>query len=215
METEEPTKIITDDWLTEAESKALQDFEENYQKGGPSTYPLGPQPSVELFGIFISGSSIAEIADLNPQYTLGQIVYAAVEGKWDVKRQEYLEDLYRRAKDQLAQTVAESATFLATAMKVAHKKIGDRMTKYLQTSDENYLKDIDFDFSTVKKYKDGIDMLLRVTGQDRIKNVHVDGSVEHTEAPPAALPEPVQVATSIAELAAKKRLGAVESSTQK
>lgn len=199
-------------WLTEAESNALADFEANLAKA-PKYCPLGPEPVVGLFTLFISGTSLKEIAALNPQYSLGQIVYAAVEGNWDKKRREYLDDLLSRARDQLAQTVAESASFLNKAFQVAHKKIGDRMQKYLQTGDELYLKELDFDFSTVKKYKDGIDMLLRVTGQDRVKSVHVDGQVEHTEVPPAPLPEPVQVVTSIAELAAKKRLGAVPSAS--
>jgi hypothetical protein len=200
-------EVVINAWLTDAERKALADFEANYLKE-PKCCPLGPEPQLGLFTLFISGSSLKEISDLNNQYTLGQIVYAAVEGRWNVKRQEYVDDLLNRARDQLAQTVAESASFLSKAFQVAHKKIGDRMTKFLQTGDELYLKDLDFDFSTVKKYKDGIEMLLKVTGQDRVKSVHVDGNVEHTEVP-AALPEPIQVATSIAELAAKKRLGAM------
>jgi hypothetical protein len=197
--------VLADEWLTEKEKLALKTFKERFQKGGLETYELAAKPAVEMFSLFLNGSSLSEIADLNYQFGLGTIVNSAVEGKWNQKRQDYLEELYDRAKDRMFQTAAEGANFIATLLSAAHKEHGDKIKKYLQTEDPALLAETDFRIKSMRGYKEAVEVLMKLTGQDRTKQIQVSGDVTHTELPPPPLSTTAAVATSVGELMALKR----------
>ncbi len=202
---------MADDWLTDKEKLALDNFKKNYKKGGVETYPLSPSIAAKLYALYLNCNSLTEVAELNSELGLGTIVNSAVEDKWNLRRQEYLENLYRSASDRMLQTAAEGASFVATALAVAHKKHGEKMKKYLQTEDPEWLKGSAFEISSMRAYKEAVDILMKLTGQDRIKKLEVEGSVTHTDKaqePSESLqpsPSPLSLATSISQLAALKR----------
>jgi hypothetical protein len=189
-QTEDSETVVIDDkkWLSDDERIAYDAFVASFQRGGPETYPLGPQIVINLFSLYITGTPIKDIAALNHNYSLGQIAYAAVDGDWEKQRKVYLKELFDKAKDRLAQTVAEGASFVELALAVAHKRQGDKMKKYLQTEDPQYLKDSNFEITSFKSYKEAVETLLKLTGQDRTKVLQVE---DRRETPPAAeLPPP-------------------------
>lgn len=201
-------------WLTENEKAALARFKDNYKKGGAETYPLNTTKSLQLYSLFLDGSTITEISDLNPEVGLGTIVNSALEGSWNLKRKQYLEELYSRAKDRAVQVVAEGASFVATLLSAAHKKHGQKLKRFLQTEDPKDLTDC-MTIDSLRSYREGVEVLMKLTGQDSIKRVQVTGEVTHTETPPTPKepePTPISLATSISQLAALKR---VEKGTEK
>lgn len=200
-------EVVVDEkaWLTDNEKAALARFKENYQKGGAETYALSTTKALQFYSLFLDGSTLTEISDLNPQVGLGTIVNSAIEGGWDLKRKQYLDELYNRAKDRAIQVVAEGAGFIATLLSVAHKKHGVKLKKFLQTEDPKELIEC-MTIDGLRTYKEAVEVLMKLTGQDSIKRVQVTGEVTHTEtSPKEPEPTPISLATSISQLAALKR----------
>lgn len=199
--------IDPEGWLNKNERAALAKFRATYQKGGMETKDLSPSTAAKLYTLYLEGCTLTEISDLNPELGLGTIVSSAVNDRWDLRKKDYTEELYTRAKDNAVQVVAEGAMFMTTVLTAAHKKHGDKLKKYIQTEDPQYLKDT-MNIDSLRGYKEAVEIFMKLTGQDQVKKVQVEGNVTHTEAPPKPEePTPVAVATSISQLAAMKREG--------
>jgi hypothetical protein len=211
-------EVVIDEkaWLNDSEKAALARFKEIFQKGGVETYRLSTTKALQLYSLFLDGSTLTEISELNPEVGLGTIVNSAVEGAWNLKKKEYLDELYNRAKDRAVQTVAEGANFVATLLATAHKKHGQKLKRFLQTEDPKELADC-MTIDSLRSYREGVEILMKLTGQDNIKKVQVTGEVTHSDAPPPPKepePTPISLATSISQLAALKRAEKEEKSCQ-
>jgi hypothetical protein len=165
-------------WLSDSEKYALKYFRANFQKGEAHTFPLSVDSQIELFELYLNGRSLSEIRQANPKFSLGQIVDSAVVGDWQQKKQEYLETLLQNAKSRLQQISCESVRFLSDQMAVAHKIQGEKLQKYLQTGNEDDLGE--FGIKNLRQYKEAAELLVRVTGQDKISTVNVQGEVKHS-----------------------------------
>jgi hypothetical protein len=196
-------------WLDEPERHAYTYFMANRNRRGQAdTYPLAPGVVAGLFELYLNGRSLSEIrAQFPTQYGLGQIVHAAVEGKWNEQRQTYLAGLMDRAKGRALQVAAESVNFIADSMAAAHKLHGEALRKYMVSGNP---KDLGaFGIGSLKQYRDLVDILMKVTGQDG--NRRVAGTVKHEHtvrtiptAPPP--PQPVQAAVAALGTWAKDEL---------
>jgi hypothetical protein len=193
-------------WLTAYEKAALAKFKFNYQKGGVETHPLSTKIALDLYSLYREGITLTEIAELNPQLGLPTIVNSAVEQCWYQRRQDYLTELFNKANEHALQVAAEGANFITTMLSVAHKKHGAKLRKYLQTDNKEDLSDA-ITIESLKTYKDAVEIFMKITGQDNVKKVSGKVEVEHSDKPAEvkAAPSPMEVATSIIELAAKKR----------
>ena len=196
IEKEEDPSLV---WLSEAEKFALKYFRANFKKGDAHTFPLNTENHTSLFELFLNGRSLSEIRQANPKFSLGQIVDAAVTYDWYTKKQEYLEILLQNAKSRLQQISCESVRFLADQMAVAHKIQGEKLQKYLQSGNEDDLGD--FGIKNLRQYKEAAELLVKVTGQDKISTVNVQGEVKHSPEAIGAVSGP----KSIKELAAIKK----------
>ena len=156
--------------LTPRELEAYQ----KYLESGKA--PLAVSTSGQFFQLFIQGHTCEEIAKLNPGFGLGIIVRARVDHDWDEQRLQHVQHLLDNIR-QVAQTAQLGAVqFVAEGMAAFHKLAGTRFQKYLQTGKEEDLgefKDMSF-----KQYKDLMEMLLKLTGQDG-GTKKVQGVVEH------------------------------------
>lgn len=174
-EREQDAELI---WLSDSERYALDYFRSNYQKGGSKTYPLAPSLQEQLFQLYLNGKSLSEIRALNPHVMLGQVVDAAVTGKWHQLRQEYLGALQQRAAERLRQIACEAVDHLADEMAATHKLRGEAIKRYLQTGDESDLGGVSL--CGIKQYKDVAELLLKLTGQDKNSTLTVKGEISHT-----------------------------------
>lgn len=135
---------------------------------------LSPSLSAKLFELFLNGKTCEEIRKLNPQYTLGQIVAARIEGDWDGQRVEYERTLLAGVRRRAAQAQLETITLVADMLAAAKRVFGDKIARYFQTGDEAELGDLKI--RNIKDLQALTEMLLKVTGQDTKK---VQGEVHH------------------------------------
>jgi hypothetical protein len=140
--------------------------------------PLSPGAALKLYELFVQGIECDRIASLNPTLGLGIILRARIDHEWDRRRAEYLADLYSGANERLRQVGAESLNFMGIALAAAHKDLGKHYEKYLMTGDPADLGP--FRIMSFKTYKDVIETLVKLTGQDNKKTVKVEGEVHHT-----------------------------------
>jgi hypothetical protein len=188
------------DWLDEPERYAYDHFLANRNKRGQAeTFPLAPGIQAGMFELYLNGTSLAQIRATFPQFGLGQIVHAAVDGRWNEHRAGYITALMSRAKDRAVQVAAESVNFISDAMAAAHKLHGAAFKKFLASGDPNDLGA--FGVGSPKQYRDWVETLMKVTGQDGQRRVA--GTVKHEHVVrtiPTAPPPPVQPATAVAAL---------------
>ncbi len=138
---------------------------------------LGKALAEQLSNLFLQGLGCSEIHKANPTLSLGQIVRARVDYGWDGMREEYLRGLLSKARDVAQQAAMEGAQFVSLHMAAYQKLHGDRFRKYLQTGNAEDLGD-SITLLTPSGYKAAVDMLLKVTGQDKVQRV--TGKIEHT-----------------------------------
>jgi hypothetical protein len=156
------------DLLSPEERKAYKLY---VQKGDP---PLSPTVQMQLFELFLNGSTCEEIIQLNPNFSLGMIVRARVEGLWDERRAKHIDHLFEHVRERVQQVQMESVMFTSDLLAGANKMFGDKLKKYLQTGDERELGGLRID--TLKQYRDAVDLLMKLTGQD--KKVEVTGTTK-------------------------------------
>ena len=148
--------------LTEAEDKVLTTWLETRNRP-----PLSAVTAAKFFELFLHGTGdCAEICRLNESlYPLGMILEARVGFGWDRRRDEYLSSLYSGIADRARQAQLESVGLVSDMMAATAKLHGDKVKKYLQTGDEELIKDLPI--KSMSGYKTLIELLLKLTGQDK------------------------------------------------
>jgi hypothetical protein len=89
-----------------------------------------------LYGLYLHGLKVQELADMNPAIPFGALIKARVDGRWDERREEYLGELLGGVGREVKQLAAEAVGFLALQLTVFHHRYGQMMRRYLQTGDE-------------------------------------------------------------------------------
>ena len=165
--------------LTPRESEAYR----KYMESGKA--PLSPTTAAGFFQLYLQGHTCEEIARQNPAFGLGLIVRAKVDYDWDQQRIDHVQHLLDNIR-QVVQTAQLGAVqFVAEGLAAFQKLAGSKFQKYLQTGKEEDLGD--FKDMSFKTYKDLLEMLMKLTGQEPTKKVQ--GVVEHrhtVEAPKEA-----------------------------
>lgn len=147
--------------LTESEEKVLAAWLETRNRP-----PLSAVTAAKFFEVFLHGSDCQEICRLNDNlYSLGMILEARVGFGWDRRRDDYLASLYSGIADRARQAQLESVGFVSDMMSATAKLYGDKVKKYLQTGDEDLVKDLPV--KSMSGYKQMIELLLKMTGQDK------------------------------------------------
>lgn len=142
-------------------------------KGDP---PLSPKVQAELFSLFLNGSTCEEIVKLNPNFNLGMVVRARVDGQWDLRADEYRDHLFAVVKDRVMQAQMESVLMTADLLTAANIVEREKIKKFIQTRDPRELGSLKID--SIKQYRDVVDLLLKLTGQD--KKIEVKGEQKTT-----------------------------------
>ncbi len=135
--------------------------------------------NAQLFGLFLNGKNTEEIRRLNPLLTLGQIVSARIEGDWDKRRDEHLDRLLADTSGRIQQATMETSELICDMLAVANKEHGDKLRKYLQTGNEADLGD--FKVDSLGNLKQAIEVLQKLTGQDKQSKLTLAGEILHRE----------------------------------
>lgn len=183
-------------WLTQPEREAYDYFVAHRDtRAVPSSFALSPDVQVALFTLYLNGRSLGEIRQqTHPSYGMGQIVHAAVTGDWETRKRQYLADLLTRSQERATQVSSEAINFVADSMSAAHILHGEALRKFMVTKD---IKDLGaFGIGSLKQYRDLVELLLKLSGQEGTIKAKVSGTVRHehlhrsipTAPPPPAIP---------------------------
>lgn len=138
---------------------------------------LSTSMQAQLFELYLNGNSCEQIAKLNKSIRLGAIVRACQEGDWYQKKTSYMNQLLEDVRSRVEQVQCESLYFASSLLAAAHKMYGTKIQRYLQTGDEKELGELGI--YTLRQYKEVVDLLLKMTGQDNNKKVSGKVDVTH------------------------------------
>ena len=170
-------------------------------KSAGKLMPLSPSKAVEFFALFLNGTSCEQIVDLNPGYDLGLVIHTRLVDGWDRRVAEHRDMLYRDIRESTKQLQAEAVVFTADTIRAAHKLLGQKLKRFIQTGDVKALEGMHESFliRSQKQYRDAVEMLLKLTGQDRETKVQHDHNVNVPSTPTGPM-TPEQAADMLAAL---------------
>ena len=165
--------------------------------------PIAPSTQAKMFELFLQGKELEEIRRLNPGFSLGAIAAARLQGGWDQQRDQHLQDLLGKVRGRVQQSFLETVDLFCDLLAAKNKVHRDKVLKFIQSGDERELADLNL--GGMKGYKDIIEGLAKLTGQDQ--NRKVSGSVTlQVETPRANQPmAPADAAAIISALLASNK----------
>lgn len=147
-----------------------QAYKDHMKAGKP---PVSPTINAQLFNLFLAGHTCQEIVKINPNLGLGMVVRARIEGMWDERRRVLTAELLDGVKEVAFRAQADSIKFVGDLLTAAHRHIGEKVQRYIQTGDEEHIKDVGI--HSLKQYKEIVELLLKLTGQDGKREVKLKG----------------------------------------
>lgn len=148
--------------------------------------PVAVVTQLKFFELYLNGNSCLAIQKLNNNWHLGAIVSCAVQGQWEIKRQEHIASLLDGARQRIQQVTLESVNFLADVLAAANKQHGLKLKKFLQSGNEQDLGDLSI--NSLKQYREAVEMLMKMTGQDSKKTAEITHHHTVEQVPAAATP---------------------------
>ncbi|MCS7092613.1 MAG: hypothetical protein NZM26_04645 [Patescibacteria group bacterium] len=169
--------MSTDKRLSEADFSGWSQREiellENVKEIGAK--PISPTLAAEMYNLFLEGYSCAYIAKMNKGFSEGDILYCRYKYEWDRQRDDYAKQLTAQVQQKLFKQKLESVEYLTNMLAVIHKEHKETMLRFLQTGNLEDLPKI----GSLKTYKDILEALAKVTGEDSVKKLKLEGKVQH------------------------------------
>lgn len=162
-----------DDALMKAEDEALDIWRRDHDEH------LTLEESMPLYELYLNGNTTQDIFHLkNGKIPFGQIVDAKTRYEWDRRKSQQLASIFKKVEEKSVKAKADAVFYLTDALAVAHKQMGHKMQKFLETGDESALGAADF--SSLKNYKMILEMLQLLTADKKdTREVNVGGVVQH------------------------------------
>lgn len=135
--------------------------------------PISASLASQMYNLFEAGYSAQEIADRNPPFELKDVLYVRWKRQWDTKVLEKMNSLLQRVHHKSKMVRLQAVEYLFNHMEVLHKRYGDLMIKYLQTGREEDLPNL----PSLKMYKDIVEVLQKLTGEDR--KLQIKGDIQY------------------------------------
>lgn len=184
----EPHQNDATAWLTPGEAYAYEYFCSRLRRAGADTYPIAQSVADQLAVQFLNGRSLEEIRKSSPNFSMGQIVHAAVSNRWDLLRATYAETMLHRAKYRSMVAVSEAVDLAADMIAALRSKYGASIMVAMK---EGKAADL-----PIRELREVSDILMKLTGQEQRKSVKIEGEVKHTgqvfsipTEPPKPLPQ--------------------------
>ena len=140
---------------------------------------LSPGLSDQCYSLFEAGHTCEEIHEVNKGLSLGTIVRARVDHHWDERRLAHFESLRTQARTQAQHLALDSLSFLGDLMSAIHKHDREKLQRFILTGDTSELATVLVTGSGFKTYKEIIELLLKLTGQDATKTQNIHGEILH------------------------------------
>lgn len=182
-------------WLDQAERYAYDYFNNKMRAGSSDTFPIAVGIAEQMMQLYLQGRTLTEIRRLNPTFQLGQIVHAAVEGRWNLQREAYIALTVARAKSRAVVAAAEGIELAADMMASMKKLHGDNAARFLQTGNPKDLGSATA-LTTIKQLREVAEVLMKLTGQEQKKQVGGVVEVKHSGSVSSIPMQPMNVEPS-------------------
>lgn len=116
--------------------------------------------AAKIFELYLLGEPLVKLAQIFPQYPLGQIAFTAAYKQWAKDRDRMLHTLKDRVQAKVIKSVMDQVDFLTTMMAVTNAEHLQEMQKYVMDP-ENNPKPV-MRITNIKEYRDITDTLLKI-----------------------------------------------------
>lgn len=157
------TPAIIEEPQTDLTPKDLEVVNGYIAAGLPDVTRLDEIKLARVLDMYLSGRTYLQIA-MTMQVPKQIVLYLSHKFNWFQVRQEYLVDLDANAKQRVMEAKLMNQDMLMQLQQMWRKKIGDKITKYLATGNEDFANSVDL--KEVDKYLKSVEMLHRL-GSDR------------------------------------------------
>lgn len=182
-------------WLDQAERYAYDYFNNKMRAGASDTFPIAIGIAEQLMQLYLQGRTLTEIRQLNKNFQLGQIVHAAVEGRWNLQREAFIALTVARAKSRAVVAAAEGIELAADMMASMKKLHGDNAAHFLQTGNPKDLGSATA-LTTIKQLREVAEVLMKLTGQEQKKQFGGVVEVKHSGSVSSIPTQPMNVEPS-------------------
>lgn len=158
--------------LSAEDLQLLRDYKES---GKPR---ISPKVTSGFFELFLNGSSTKEIHQLNNTMPYGGILWARVDEKWDIQREEYIRDLTLGIREKMLKAQTETAGLLTDMLTAANKQHGVKIKKFIQTGDEKDLGNA-MSITSIQSLMKVVEGLQKLTGQDKTIKIKSEETINH------------------------------------
>lgn len=120
---------------------------------------------LKAFAAFLDNMSCLEITEMYPELSMGALLKTRIQDEWDVKRNEFLEQLYLQAMNNAKKAHLDGVNFVSSITGIFHKKYAPMIKKYYVTGDPEdlgELKDLKF-----RDYKTTMELLIKMVALER------------------------------------------------
>lgn len=133
-------------------------------------HALASSTSVSMFELFLNGSDVREIHNINKAIPYESILWARIRDKWDAQRDEHIHNLQAGIRDRVLKAQLEAAGLMSDLVSVANKQYGAKIRRYFQNGDEKELAGVP-KLESLQMLIKAVEGLQKVTGQDKTFNV--------------------------------------------
>jgi hypothetical protein len=129
-------------------------------------HALAVSTAVQFFELFLNGSSVQEIHNLNKTFPYESILWARIRDRWDEQKQDYLNRLQDGIKERLLKAKLETVGLMSDMLAVVSKREGEKLRKYIQTGNEEHLKGA-IQLNSVQAIQKAVETIEKITGEDK------------------------------------------------
>jgi hypothetical protein len=153
---------VAENQLTDLDSSDLKKIEEFIQDGKPGLAAVTDSKIHQMVELYLGGKTYSQIASI-----LGikrpLITYLSQRSNWYIKKYEYLNELAQNIDPRMLQAKIVHKDFLLQLTQFFQKKIGNKISKYLQTDNEEFANEINL--KEVDKYLKTLDTLEKMAAE--------------------------------------------------
>lgn len=151
--------------FSQRELSVLRDSEAN------GVRPVALSLATSLYQLFLEGYSCLEISKQGKGLSEGDVLFLRKKYEWDKQRDQYALDLQNQVNGKLIKAKLEAVEFLTNQMAAIHKLNRDQVLKYLMSGNPD---DMPKDLGKVGGYKQIIEVLQKITGEDKVSKVKTE-----------------------------------------
>jgi hypothetical protein len=130
---------------------------------------LSTTDTLKTFAAFLDNLSCKDIVEMYPSLNMGAVLKTRVQDEWDIKKKEFLDQLYVQAMDSARKAHLDGLNFVSAIAGVFHKKYSPMIKKYYLTGDTDdlgELKDLKF-----KDYKGVMELHLKMVSLEKTSSL--------------------------------------------